>query len=314
MAGSTLAAALAAGAAAGAAAAGGYLLAAARREAAGIRRRALWLAAPACPPDPGPLSLLADRFDAGALGRRLRRELVRANLDLRPAWFALGVVLLLAGAWLFASRWLGLRSPLDFTLAALVAWLVPRTGLRVRRQRLAEQLGAQVSEVAGRLAAGLRAGLTVPQALERAAAETPAPAGPLLRRVDGELKLGRPLADALETLVERVGSDEVRMLATAMLLQRELGGDLAGALATLARALAERQVAAREVAALTAEVRSVAGLLPLMPLLAGLFLNLIQPGFLNVLATPAGLVLLAAFLAVQGTAWRILRALAEMQV
>ncbi|MFO7173711.1 MAG: type II secretion system F family protein [Bacillota bacterium] len=313
MAGAMLAAALAAGAAAGAAAAGGYLLAAARREAAGIRQRAVWPAAPACPPQ-GPLSLLADRFDAGAPGRWLRRELVRANLDLRPAWFALGVLSLMAGAWLLMSRWLGLRFPLDFTLAALVAWLVPRTGLRARRQRLAEQLGAQVSEVAGRLAAGLRAGLTVPQALERVAGEMPAPAGPLLRRVDGELKLGRPLAEVLETLVERAGSDEVRMLATAVLLQRELGGDLAGALETLARALAERQVAAREVAALTAEVRSVAGLLPLMPLLAGLFLNLIQPGFLNVLATPAGLVVLAVFLAFQGAAWLVLRTLAGMRV
>lgn len=306
--------ALSVGAAAGSLAAGLYLLINSSREQERLGERLRWAAGRPTPPSPGPLSALANRFDSGPWGQTLQKELIRSNLELRPAFFALAVAALFALAWFFLGRVMQLQFPLDLSLAALAARMGPAMALKARRQRLADRLGAQLSELARRLGASLRAGLTVPQAIERVARELTAPAGPLLRRVDGELKLGRPLASALDTLVERADIQEVRILVTTILLQYEMGGDLAGALEAMARTLAQRQVVAREVAAVTAEARSVSGILPFMPLLAAVFLNLFMPGLLNVLFTPVGLVLLAVFVVIQAVALVIIRSLAAIRV
>jgi tight adherence protein B len=103
------------------------------------------------------------------------------------------------------------------------------------------------------------------QGVETVAQEVDDPMGHELRRVLAEARLGRVLEDALDEMAERMGSPDFAWAVMAVRIQREVGGNLAELLSTVAETMIARERLRREVRALTAEGRISALVLGLLP-------------------------------------------------
>jgi tight adherence protein B len=182
---------------------------------------------------------------------------------------------------------------------AVPAWLARRREAR-RRAALAEGLADGV----GVIAAGLRAGRSLPGAIELAANEVPAPLGPSFRRVADRIALGEPLEDALAAWASEVGGPDARVAAGVLGLHRRTGGALAAALDGLAATLRARRTAARELRSLTAQARLSAAILGLLPIGFFLFLSVVARSDVEAaFGTTIGAGAVALGLALQGAAY-----------
>lgn len=159
-----------------------------------------------------------------------------------------------------------------------------------RRQRKFEQ---QLPDMLTLLAGALRAGFSLMQAVDAVSQEMQNPMGGELRRVVSESRLGRDLEDALDDTAERTGSADFAWAVMAIRIQREVGGNLAELLLTVADTMIQRERLRREVKALTAEGRISAYVLTILPPGLGFVMYLSNPDYMNPLFHDTlGLVLL----------------------
>lgn len=305
-------AALLAGAAASLLAAAAWLLLCTGWARFRLRRRAGHAA-------PGPTGWAGDvlvaavrHLEDSAPGQAVSRALRQAGLGgTATVWSGIaGAAALLL--WGVARRWLGLGFPLDAAVAVAGTRFAAQRLLAARIRKRQDALVRQLPELARLLAGSLRAGQTIPQALERAARDMAPPLGDLVRRAHGEISLGLPLEEALHRLADRAGNRETRLLCASIQVQREVGGDLARALDGLSHVLAERHAVLREAAALSAEARAVAGIVPVLSVGGVLLLNVISPGVLDLLRTLPGAALLLVFGGLQALSWFWIRRLAAV--
>jgi tight adherence protein B len=167
--------------------------------------------------------------------------------------------------------------------------------------------------VAQSLSAGLAAGLSLRQAITRTARDAPRPAAEELRRVVGELTLGARIDDALEALCARVPDPDLRVMVSAIAVQRRTGGNLARALADLHVRLDERGRLARELRGATAQARMSAVLVGALPVVGGVVAEVAAPGMLaRTLGQGPGLVLLVAALALEALGVLLVRRLSRL--
>ncbi len=183
--------------------------------------------------------------------------------------------------------------------AAVLAGLAGARRSADRRARAA--LARQLPELAAGLAATLAAGRSLRQALQRAAAETPAPLGNEIGRAVEEIEVGARVEDALERMASRLGERDLRILATAIMVQRTAGGNLARSLGDLASRLEERRRLHTEVSTATAQARMTAWLVALLPALGAVVVEGAAPGTLvRTLGHGPGLALAIASFSIQG--------------
>jgi tight adherence protein B len=165
------------------------------------------------------------------------------------------------------------------------------------------------------LASSLRAGFSFMQGLETVAQEIGSPMRRELQRVFTEVRLGREPEDALGDAAERMDSRDLAWTVMAIKIQREVGGNLATLLDTVADTMQKRERIRREVHALTAEGRLSAIILGLLPPLAGLGLALVAPDYMQALFDSAigwAAVIGGAVLALLGMLW--LRKITQVEV
>jgi tight adherence protein B len=220
---------------------------------------------------PGPLG-------RSAAGRALAARLERGALPLGPdAFVALaGAVALLAGVLVAAM----LRQPLAAIPAGAAVVAAAGAVVRSADRRHLARVEAQLPGIAQQLAAALGAGLSLRQALARAAGDSPEPARAELARTAAELELGTRLEAALEALARRVPAHDLHVMVTAILVQRRTGGNLARALSGLSGRLEERGRLARELRGATAQARMTAWLVGALPVVGAAIAELASPGLL----------------------------------
>lgn len=249
-----------------------------------------------------------------AITKGMERQLAQANLSFSVADFfliQLGIACLFA---LILSR--AFRLPFLSALACAFAVVTGGAKLliRVRKGSLAQAVTRQLPDSVRMLANALHAGLSLRQGLSMVAREIPPPLGPLLQRVVQEMQLGGSLEEALDGLLQGVDSPDLRFVVTTILLQHEVGGDLAGALDSVATSLVERLTVEGEVRTVTAEQRYVAMVLPVIPVMGVLFLNAGHPGYAQVLFKPMGVVLLLVSGLLQGSGFYLIMRTARIRV
>ncbi len=218
--------------------------------------------------------LLADR----AITRDLLARLDRAGVQRAPGELMLLAIVLAAAAFAAGLYLVGALVGLGLALGALAVpyWVLAlTTAARVRR------FEAQLPEALDALVNSLKAGYSFPAALDFAAGEIPAPLGPELARARDEQRLGVDSRTVLTALADRLGTTDARMLVTAVLLQRETGGNLAELLTNLAVLVRERAQFRGHVRALTAEPRMSALVLALMPAAVLLLLLAVNPDYVR---------------------------------
>jgi tight adherence protein B len=153
---------------------------------------------------------------------------------------------------------------------------------RRRRTRLRE-FQAQLPGTLNLLSGSMRAGFSFAQGLESVANEATQPTRRELQRVFTESRLGRPIEDALEDSAQRMTSVDLMWAVMAIRIQREVGGNLAELLDTVADTMTQRERLRLEIKALTAEGRFSGWILGIFPVAFAGVLYLIQPDYMGVL-------------------------------
>jgi tight adherence protein B len=152
-------------------------------------------------------------------------------------------------------------------LAAFVIGCIPYVYLLILREKRLRLCDKLLPEAIDLMARGLRAGHALPAVLEMVGEEVSDPLGSEFRKLHEEQTLGLPLRDAVMNMVSRVPRDDMRFLATAILLQKETGGNLAAILDKTAVVARERERLRGQLRIYTAQGRFTGWILCFMPFL-----------------------------------------------
>lgn len=147
-----------------------------------------------------------------------------------------------------------------------------------RRQRLAA-IDEQLVDTLRLMSNGLKAGLSLQQALELAVRETKPPIADELTRVIKEIHLGRLMDDALQRFAERVPLEDVRIVVDSILTLRETGGNLSETFDVVATTIVERKKVSGKIAAMTAQGMTQGFIMCLMPVGMLVLFGLIDPNY-----------------------------------
>ncbi len=213
----------------------------------------------------------------------LERLLVRADLPLRAAellYVCLGVGLGLG----FLAALFGASALLTFVLLGVGAAL-PILFVRFKASGRVKAFDNQLPDLLTTIAASLKAGHSFRQAIQAVVDEGAEPASKEFKRVLTETRLGRPMDDALANTAERVGSSNLSFVITAVTIQRQIGGSLAGLFDMVAETVRQRQQFARKIRGLTAMGRMSAYVLTGLPFFIALAITLLNPTYMAPLYT-----------------------------
>lgn len=180
------------------------------------------------------------------------------------------------------------QSVLFGIVALVVVVLLAYVAVSIVGRREKAKFEDQLPDTLTLLATSLRAGYSLLQAVEAVAGEAPQPTAREYTRAIAEVRLGRQVVGALQGIAERTQSNDFDWVVIAIEIQREVGGNLAEVLNTVAETMLQRNRLKREVRAMTAEGRLSAIILGLMPFGVLFFLRILNPDYISVLFVGSG--------------------------
>jgi tight adherence protein B len=243
----------------------------------------------------------------------LQTMLAQGNVDLRAGNF-LGLCALSGLALGLVAYLLSSRAEVGW-VAVLIGVVLPYGYASVRRQRRFDKFDELFPEAIDTLARAVRAGHAFTTALELITNEVAEPVAGEFRQLFEEQKFGMPVRDALMNLTERVPSVDVKFFVTAVMLQRETGGNLAEILDNLSYVIRERFKIQRQVRVYTAQGRLTMALLMGMPPVIVATMLLVNPGFIQPLfADPIGHALVVGGITLQTLGYFVIRKIIRIQV
>jgi tight adherence protein B len=239
------------------------------------------------------------KFDASIDSR-----LDAAGLPLRTAEWTLlhvGTAVGAALTFLLISGYHLLPMILGLVIGIVAPWMF----LTIRRSRRESAFLAQLPDTLQLVAGSLQAGYSLPQAIDSVVREARPPISAEFSRALIETRLGMPAEDTLEAIATRMSSRDFSWIVMAIRIQREVGGNLAELLSSVAGTLRERERLRRQVSALSAEGRLSGWILGLLPVVFTVFLALANPEYLGQLNNRLGAILLviAGILLAVGVFW-----------
>lgn len=200
-------------------------------------------------------------------------------------------------------------------IAFLIGAVLPYTYASVRRNKRFEKFEELFPEAIDTLARAVRAGHAFTTALEMITSEVAEPVAGEFRQLFEEQKFGMPVRDALMNLTDRVPLVDVKFFVTAVMLQRETGGNLAEILDNLSYVIRERFKIQRQVRVYTAQGRLTMALLMGMPPIIVVVMLALNPSFIRPLfADPIGHTLLVAGIVLQTVGYFVIRKIIRIRV
>ncbi|MDQ7249897.1 type II secretion system F family protein [Dongia sedimenti] len=240
-------------------------------------------------------------------GSKLREQLVFAGLSISPQQFILYA--LLGGAIVTGLTFIFGLPPIMLPAVGLVAFLgIPKFVLGFLIKRRLKKFIAAFPDAIDIIVRGVRSGLTVGECLSIISQESPDPVGPEFRMVNEAIKLGQPMADALQRMSDRLPSPEFRYFTIVLGTQQTTGGNLAETLAKLSDVLRQRKKMRDKVQAMSSEAKASAGIIGSLPLFVMGALTFLAPDYVALLfTTETGNFMLAICVVVMGTGVMVMR-------
>ncbi len=263
---------------------------------------------------PGSLVQVGERVaEVGGFKARVGRRLERSGTPITAGEYVAGIGLAsIAGA---ATGGLALRNVFVALGLAVVAACIPPMVLSRKMKKRINTLHTQLPDVLMILASSMRAGHSFLQALDTVAKEISEPSAQEFGRVVAEIRLGRQPDEALLDLAERVGTEEFRWAMLAVNVQRDVGGNLAEVLDTLAATVREREAVRRQVKVLSAEGRLSMKIMIAVPPLLALYILKFNPDYMKLLwTTRLGLVLIGIGVILMVTGGLLARKIVKIDV
>ena len=256
-------------------------------------------------------ALADDVIDRSGVRTGLARALDVADVSLRPGEFV--VVTLAAGVGV-AALFIVLGGPMLAAVGFAATPLVARSVLTIKAQRRRQAFEAQLPDVLQLMTNALRSGYALPQALDAVATQASEPARSEFERVNFEARVGVDLGDSLRAMADRMQSVSFGWVVAALEINREVGGELAKVLTTLATTIRERQQLDRQIKTLTAEGRISAYVLTALPIIVGFAMALLNPGYFEPLRTFPGPQILIGAVALLGAGWIWMRSMIKAEI
>lgn len=243
----------------------------------------------------------------------LQKMLAQGNVDIRAGNF---LMLCAASSVVFGAIAIFAGGKVVFGWAgALLGFFIPYAYASHMRTRRFQKFEEKFPEAIDTLSRAVRAGHAFTTALEMIATELAEPVAGEFRQLYEEQKFGLPVRDALINLTERVPLVDVKFFVTAVMLQRETGGNLAEILDNLSHIIRERFKILRQVRVHTAQGRLTMVLLMALPPTIVALMLMLNPGFIRPLfADPIGHVLVVAGITLQTMGYFVIRKIIRIQV
>lgn len=183
-----------------------------------------------------------------------------------------------------------------FISAAVAAagWFVPEMILKSQIKKRVKNINDQLGDAIVLISNSLKAGYSFFQSADIVAKEMPPPISDEFALLQKEINLGATTEKALENLIYRVGSDDLELVVTAVMIQRQTGGNLSEVLDNISCTIRDRVRIKGEVRTLTAQGRLSGLIISLLPPVLGFIIYLINPEHISLLFTnPLGMAILA---------------------
>jgi len=234
------------------------------------------------------------------LEARIAAALESAGLDLRPAeWLLFRAGAAMVGG--LIGVLLGAGNIVLGVLVFVIALFGPSIYLKIKAARRLKAFSTALADTLQLMSGSLSAGLSLAQSIDTIVREGTDPISSEFRRVVIETRLGVTLEDSMEGVAERMKSRDFAWVVMAIRIQREVGGNLAELLLTVAATLREREYLRRHVRALSAEGRLSCYVLGGMPPGFMIYLALSKPGYVEPMyTTPIGWILMAVMAVLLG--------------
>ncbi|HWI54483.1 MAG TPA: type II secretion system F family protein [Desulfobacteria bacterium] len=222
-------------------------------------------------------------FSGKAFTKKMESELLKAEVPLRGEEYIMLNVLLVIGLSFMA---------LVLTRTAVLAWLggivgfvAPKILLSRLKAKRIQKFNSQIGDSLVVMSNSLRAGFSFLQSMEMVSREMPSPISDEFAHALREMNLGTPTEEALVNLTNRVDSEDIDLVITAVLIQRQVGGNLAEVLDSISHTIRERVRIKGEIKTLTAQGRVSGIIVGILPVVIGLILSVINPSYIGVLFT-----------------------------
>jgi tight adherence protein B len=243
----------------------------------------------------------------------LQKTLEQGNIDVRAGNF---IMLCIISALVFALVGFIFGANLIFGwVGALIGFFIPYAYASHRRTKRFQKFEEKFPEAIDTLARAVRAGHAFTTAIEMIANEVSEPVAGEFRQLFEEQKFGLPVRDALLNLTDRIPLVDVKFFVTAVMLQRETGGNLAEILDNLSYVIRERFKILRQVRVHTAQGRLTMVLLMALPPTIVVVMQVLNPGFIQPLFSEfLGHVLIVAGISLQTIGYFVIRKIIRIQV
>lgn len=214
------------------------------------------------------------------VSEKLVNNLLMSGMKIRPSEFLIIWILMALGP---ASMLLLLSENIVIaSAAAIIGISVPPFYVHHKRTKRVEHFEEQLVDALGIICSSLKAGLTFQQALVSISNEMPDPISEEFSQVARELKLGITVENSLTRLSEKLKSKNFMMMVSAILIQRQTGGNLSEILTNIAGTIKERFKIKSEIKVLTTTARTSGIIVGMMPVIVILILMLINPSYVTI--------------------------------
>lgn len=221
---------------------------------------------------------LDNMLDQRGVTASVRSQLRKADLKFTVTEYFMLHVILSVG---LGAIGLMTRGVFGGGIGVIAGFFAPRIYLGIKQGQRFNAFQDQLPDILSLWVNSLRAGYSVPQAMEAVAREAPPPSSDEFKRVVSEIQIGIPMEIALNNMLARIESEDLDLVFTAVNIQREVGGNLAEILETISHTIRERIRIKGEIRTLTASGRATGTLIGLLPIGLAVFLYLVNPDYMG---------------------------------
>ena len=252
-------------------------------------------------------------FETRGAAKKFEKDLIRAGIPLKGEEFL--TLNILAGFGSGAVMFLVDQDVLKAIPFVVLGLLLPRILLNARIKKRVKRLENQIGDALTVMANSMRAGFSFLQAMEMISKEMPDPIAGEFKKTLREISLGTPTQKAMLVMSERIGSEDLDLVITAILIQRQVGGNLAEVLDKISETIRERLRIKAEIKTLTAQGRISGVIIGSMPSVLGLILFVINADYIMTLfKNDIGIVLVVAGIISQITGFILIRKVIQVEV
>ncbi|WP_273701819.1 type II secretion system F family protein [Tepidanaerobacter acetatoxydans] len=219
------------------------------------------------------------------ISQNLQNDMSLSGIKMRPEEFVLTWIFLavVPAVLLYTITESVIRSLALILIGAIVPPLYLKMSINKKQIQFEKQLGDALQILAN----GLRAGFSLTQAIESLAKDMPDPLGSEFQTASRELLLGMDIETVLSKIADRMKSEDMRLLTAAVVIQLQVGGNLAEILDNISQTIRDRLAIKRSVRTLTAQGRISGQIVGIIPIALLLIISIISPDYTSIFFTTA---------------------------